>query len=125
MPFLCFRLVAGPLTVILFLFLFSVWKTGEDDELSDDSTPMISMDVNGPAGMAPQAQQQQQMHQNAQMMHMSSGGGGGGGSGDDSKKKRESQRRPVFSPSVFYIVVSIGSALIISSEKSWASLLLV
>lgn len=67
-------------------------ETGEeDDELSSDSTRMISMDVNGPGGMGPQGsqQQQQQMHQNAQMMHMSSGGSG---SGDDSKKKRESQR---------------------------------
>ncbi|XP_046649613.1 paired box protein Pax-2-A-like isoform X5 [Daphnia pulicaria] len=62
-------------------------ETGEeDDELSSDSTRMISMDVNGPGGMGPQGsqQQQQQMHQNAQMMHMSSGGSG---SGDDSKKK--------------------------------------
>lgn len=67
-------------------------ETGEeDDELSSDSTRMISMDVNGPGGMGPQGsqQQQQQMHQNAQMMHMSSGGSG---SGDDSKKKSESQR---------------------------------
>lgn len=56
---------------------------------------MISMDVNGPAGMAPQAQQQhqQQMHPNAQMMHMAATGAGL----DDSKKKSESHRRPVFS----------------------------
>jgi hypothetical protein len=82
---------------IYLLLLFSVLggETGEeDDELSSDSTRMISMDVNGPGGMAQGSQQQQQqMHQNAQMMHMSSGGSG---SGDDSKKKRESQRRLVF-----------------------------
>lgn len=72
---------------------------------------MISMDVNGPAGMAPQAQQQQ-MHQNAQMMHMSSGGGG-----DDSKKKRESQRRPIFFPSVFYFSFLIIDGLLVQFVK--------
>ena len=86
------------------LLLFSVLggETGEeDDELSSDSTRMISMDVNGPGGMAQGSQQQQQqMHQNAQMMHMSSGGSG---SGDDSKKKRESQRRLVFFSFGFFL----------------------
>lgn len=87
-----------------FYFFFPVLggETGEeDDELSSDSTRMISMDVNGPGGMGPQGsqQQQQQMHQNAQMMHMSSGGSG---SGDDSKKKSESQCWLVSSSSSFY-----------------------
>ena len=77
---------------------------------------MISMDVNGPAGMAPQAQQQQ-MHQNAQMMHMSSGGGG-----DDSKKKRESQRRPIFFSFLIIdglLVQFVKWQKIVASTRNW------